>query len=885
LTISSGFTQLITSGSSGSETAGTRLYMAPELIEGKIATPRSDLYSLGIILYQMIVGDMNRALAGDWIGDIKDPIIREDLKLCLAREPEKRLPGAENLEKRLREYNRRRVKYITKRTTMIVASIIILLMISIYGIFIYKENLKSKDMNKKIAQKEEYDKKTQTRLSDLRKEYQSWNIEAVVRCNKMELDRFDKDANPILISDESTSQSTTDENVLGDARKDYRIYDVAFSPDKKLVAFGTKDKSLVLLESKTMQPLKIRGVSGFQTLWIKNGPGKGPAFSPDSKSIVAGSIGNNIYVWFDIATGNVIRSFNYPDYWAFQAAFHPKGKWLALGGWNYKGVYLFDKEAQSKEEEKISPTKILETKINYIYELAFSPDGKWLAASGVPGMHLWNTETWEQVGGLISTGAWYTLGFSQDSKYIIFAGTSVYDLNTNKGGGQEIIVWDLNASKELYPMITDGHKGPGISILILPDNKTFITSAFDKSVIFWDLQTGKQKYKISTIYSVTVLALSPNNPDSILAGNEVGQVEEWNITSTPSPISIVADLALMITQPGRYLQGEESKMVKFKPDPGTSEFRWNKISFNDKNELTLYGDKILHTQKIEESSFGGEFAIIQYNRKLALAFKELSYTQYNKTYYNLNSTVFLTYNPNIQKFELYECPKMKLISAISSDIMTWTAAGLPAAISPDSSLLAQYYNGEVQLYKLPSFEKSKSFKYEKSNVFAMEFSPSGGQLIFHSFDQSIMSVYNTNGELLWEKDKIYSGLGFGLLSQNCLTCFIDGKLNILNCADGKKANLSPEILIDEEKVYEISNYKAFDIDEINGIIAFVSNNPSSIVLFDLVTGEQVQTFIPENIFHTYFKAEPLSVAFSKDGKMLAASFKDGPIRFWKKINK
>jgi serine/threonine protein kinase len=40
--------------------SGTQLYMAPELFSGKPASIRSDIYALGVVLYQLLAGDFRR---------------------------------------------------------------------------------------------------------------------------------------------------------------------------------------------------------------------------------------------------------------------------------------------------------------------------------------------------------------------------------------------------------------------------------------------------------------------------------------------------------------------------------------------------------------------------------------------------------------------------------------------------------------------------------------------------------------------------------------------------------------------------------------------------------------------------------------------------------
>jgi dienelactone hydrolase len=90
--------------------AGTRLYMAPEVIEGRAANERSDLYALGVMLYQMVSGDFSRALAPGWERDVDDPLLREDIAACVDGEPAKRLEGPAVLAEHLRALPARRAR-------------------------------------------------------------------------------------------------------------------------------------------------------------------------------------------------------------------------------------------------------------------------------------------------------------------------------------------------------------------------------------------------------------------------------------------------------------------------------------------------------------------------------------------------------------------------------------------------------------------------------------------------------------------------------------------------------------------------------------------------------------------------------------------------------
>ncbi len=102
-----GFTETL-QGGEGRGVVGTQMYMAPELFRGETASSRSDIYSLGVVLFQSLVADYNRPITADWADAIEDPLLREDLSSCLAADPRNRFSGADQLACRLRQLDQRR---------------------------------------------------------------------------------------------------------------------------------------------------------------------------------------------------------------------------------------------------------------------------------------------------------------------------------------------------------------------------------------------------------------------------------------------------------------------------------------------------------------------------------------------------------------------------------------------------------------------------------------------------------------------------------------------------------------------------------------------------------------------------------------------------------
>ncbi len=101
-------TQLL-AGDSDASTLGTAMYLAPELHEGGRASIKSDIFALGVLLYQMAIGDFRRALGAGWRRDVPDKTLQADIARCVDRDPERRLAGAGDVASRLRTLPERRI--------------------------------------------------------------------------------------------------------------------------------------------------------------------------------------------------------------------------------------------------------------------------------------------------------------------------------------------------------------------------------------------------------------------------------------------------------------------------------------------------------------------------------------------------------------------------------------------------------------------------------------------------------------------------------------------------------------------------------------------------------------------------------------------------------
>ncbi len=87
---------------------GTRMYSAPEYMIGKPPSVQGDIYSLGVLFYQMVIMDFQRPLGVGWQRDVDDLLLIEDIERCVDVEPERRFGSALDVAERIEALEQRR---------------------------------------------------------------------------------------------------------------------------------------------------------------------------------------------------------------------------------------------------------------------------------------------------------------------------------------------------------------------------------------------------------------------------------------------------------------------------------------------------------------------------------------------------------------------------------------------------------------------------------------------------------------------------------------------------------------------------------------------------------------------------------------------------------
>lgn len=234
-----GFTQamMLPGSSSG---GGTQMFMAPELLAGKSATKPSDIYSLGVVLYQLLVEDLSRPLTIDWAKEIHDPLLRDDLAHCFAGNPQERFASAGQLAINLRSLEKRRAlkRRATYRRALSVAATLALLVVIVFAAKKWRGNKLWRDTHITIATEKLRADNASSALAHL----------ALVT-RKFP---YNRQAAQLLI--ETLTHRNFALPITGPLLHGDSVRGVEFSPDERFVVTGSNDKTARVWDAVNGEP-------------------------------------------------------------------------------------------------------------------------------------------------------------------------------------------------------------------------------------------------------------------------------------------------------------------------------------------------------------------------------------------------------------------------------------------------------------------------------------------------------------------------------------------------------------------------------------------------------------------------------------------------------
>jgi len=84
-------------GSRPGNPSSAQQYLAPELLTGAKASVGSDIYALGVMLYQLLTGNLQKPAPNNGADEVADPQLRKDLEHCFAGKSDERLASVKQL--------------------------------------------------------------------------------------------------------------------------------------------------------------------------------------------------------------------------------------------------------------------------------------------------------------------------------------------------------------------------------------------------------------------------------------------------------------------------------------------------------------------------------------------------------------------------------------------------------------------------------------------------------------------------------------------------------------------------------------------------------------------------------------------------------------------
>ncbi len=535
----------LTSTTAGS---GTRLYLAPELIEGRAASIQADVYALGVMLYQMLAGDLKRALAPGWRRELDDELLRADVALAVDGDPERRLASCADLARRLRTLEERRAKRKAerdlqqavargrkrRRRSLAIAAVLAVfaLTVSVLALRIQREARNSKQQALRARElaytaiaggllkggkttwgnlvaleirKPEARQIAGTVLHDALRDPVVLTILAK-HDNGVLSASFSPDGSRLLTSSSDHIARIWDvangEDVASLTGHTAAVFDASFSADGRRVVTASVDRTARIWNAETgAELLRLDG----HTDRVLSA-----SFNSDGSRVVTASDDHTARVW-NAQTGEEMARIDGHEDRVYCASFSPDDtRILTCSG---------DRTASVWDGRTHRPLVTLSGHTDRVLSASFNSDGsRVVTGSDDKTARIWNAQSGEHIVTLEGhTDAIWSVSFSPDGSRVL---TGSNDKTAR--------IWDTRSGDEIARV--GGHTDWVNSASFSPDGSRIVTGSGDQTARIWNLRSGEEIFRMSDhTDAVNAVAFSAGG-NRVVTGSNDRTARIWNAT-------------------------------------------------------------------------------------------------------------------------------------------------------------------------------------------------------------------------------------------------------------------------------------------------------------------------------------------------------------------